>query len=332
VTDYGKLAVSTNPADLKRDLNLASVVAATGVMLEPEEGRLIGLCPFHLDTTPSFAVWRWEDGGWCCGCWSCSFRTGDLYDYLQALHGVGFREAVRMAVALRDGGELPAVPDIVGRDLTGPRRDFGPIFRRAYEQRDTQLIGQLLTDRGIELPVQWLVDQFSLGTLDGSVLIPHMGGPTVGIVAIRKRTPPDWPKTCLAGSRLTELYGVRRAFHRVVIDRRIRYLADKRDAVICEGESDTWSVAYLLRDECVDVVGLPAGANAGIQFGWLDFLRGRRVTLLFDADDAGRAGAERWASALAPVAASVRVAHLPAGTDATGAGAVAVRRALTEAT
>ena len=37
-----------------------------------------------------------------------------------------------------------------------------------------------------------------------------------------------------------------------------------------------------LRDECVDVVGLPSGASAAPQAAWLEFLRGRQVTLLFD--------------------------------------------------
>jgi len=336
--NYGKLAASaleSDPAALKKSVNLAAVVMADGVTLEDNgSGRLVGSCPFHSpDDNPSFSVWRWEDGTWATGCWSCSFSTTDIFGYIEERDGVGFGTAVKIAVAIRDGVPLPDIVAPVGRVGGGGPRNFSRIAEEARRECDMALIEQLLTDRGIDVPATWVCEEFGVGTLAGEVMIPHLGDPGGGVAAVQKRTPPDWSKRCLAGSQLRELYGVNRAFHRTKVDGRwASIIDDTREVVLCEGASDTWSVAYLLRDEPVDVVGLPSGAAAGLQPSWRIFMRDRRVTLLFDADDAGRAAAERWATALSGVAADVRVAALPDGEDATSAGPEAVRSALTEST
>lgn len=51
-----------------------------------------GLCPFHNDTNPgSFSV-NMESGAFYC--FSCGASGGDIIDFHQQLHGVGFRDAV----------------------------------------------------------------------------------------------------------------------------------------------------------------------------------------------------------------------------------------------
>ena len=66
MVNYGALAAGMpDVGALKRSVNLAGVVMADGVALEPDgEGRLLGLCPFHLDSSPSFSCWMWPDGAW----------------------------------------------------------------------------------------------------------------------------------------------------------------------------------------------------------------------------------------------------------------------------
>jgi hypothetical protein len=90
-------------------------------------------------------------------------------------------------------------------------------------------------------------------------------------------------------------------------------------------------MAYMFRDEKVDVLGLPSGVSANPREEWLDRLRGRHVTILFDADTAGRRGAGTWVAALAVVADEVKVASLAEGEDATLADAKEVRQAVLEA-
>ena len=138
MTDYGALAATAlenDPATLRRSVNLAAVLQADGVQLEPNgSGRLVGRCPFHADTAPSFAVWRWPDGSWACGCWSCGFSRGDVLDYLQARHGVGFHQAIQLAIQLRDSGQLAAVIITEGSGVPSRPPDFDGVLNTCREQ------------------------------------------------------------------------------------------------------------------------------------------------------------------------------------------------------
>ena len=81
--NYGSLLNDSDPHALKGQVSLAAVVQAHGVELRPLGERLVGQCPFHEDSDPSFAVWKIEDDVELCGCWVCDFRPGDVYDFLR---------------------------------------------------------------------------------------------------------------------------------------------------------------------------------------------------------------------------------------------------------
>ena len=94
---------------------------------------------------------------------------------------------------------------------------------------------------------------------------------------------------------------------RVVPYRLPELLADpKRPVFIVEGEKDCDNLARL---------GLVATCNAGGAGKWTAehaaFLRGRRVVVLPDNDDAGRKHAQQVAQSLQGLAASVRIVELP---------------------
>ena len=173
MTNYGAFAANSDKRRVKETTDLAAVVMAHDVVEPDGNGRLIGLRPLHIDTRPSFAVWTYEGTQWA-GCWACGWR-GDLFDFLMTLYSCSFPDAVTLAVALRDGGTLPDVSD-VGERGGGPPKDFDPLFQRAYRERNLNVIGQLLNDRGIDVPAVWIADEFDVVTLDDSVLIPHRGG------------------------------------------------------------------------------------------------------------------------------------------------------------
>jgi len=313
--NYAALAMENDPSSVKTTINLPAVILAYGVDLEPAgDGRLVGICPFHDEMRPSFAVWQWEDGTWACGCWSCSFHVGDVFDFLQRWHNVGFRRAVEIASRLGYSLELVDVPANARRARPDPE-----LIRvlDSVSQDHEDLVERLLLDRGIAIPARWLTQKFRVGANAREVLIPHFDRTGVDLVAIKHRAPGDgWVSRSVQGSRLSQLYGV------------WRVRTPWSQIVLCEGESDTWSVSWWLREGPVDVLGLPSGATATPRANWIDDLRGRRVTLFFDADRAGREGTEKWLKALGP---GTLVAHLPDGSDATSAGPEVVRRALTEA-
>ncbi len=321
--DFGALATAAaeaEPQQLKRDVNLAAVIMADGVELGQVGDRLVGQCPFHDDESPSFAVWRWEDGCWAYGCWSCG-ECGDLFDYIQERHACGFAAAMRIAVALRDGDDLP---DIVPGDASPKASQLPAWWAWPGGSGDVELVTRFLRDRHIKVPADWVMHEFSVTTQRRRcVQIPHFD-PAGKLTAMKERAPGDgWQSRSVAGSKLDHLYGIWR----------LRGASGRDELVVCEGESDTWSVARWTDHgrQVPDVVGLPSGAAATPRSEWVEWMRGRRVVLLFDSDDAGRAAGKRWAAALEGVASYVRIARLPEGLDATEAGPVTVRRAIENA-
>lgn len=312
--DYAALAANHDPKAVKGAVNLAGVMLAYGINLETnDDGRLVGLCPFHDDERPSFAVWRWYDSDeWACGCWACDFGPGDLFDFLRRWHDCDFRTAMARALELRDG-ELPEAPDVPVND--GPAPDFGRMFENAH---DTGAVVDLLNERNIHVPADWLCEEFRVRANGDTVLVPHFAQ-TGELTGIKRRwAAAGWTPIAAKGSRLDDLYGVWRTRNRPEI-------------IVCEGESDTWTVAKLFAEQPLDVVGLPSGVSTKPRDSWVDFLRGRDVVLLFDADRAGREGVGRWLAALSGTARSTRVACLPDGTDASSAGPVTTRQAVDEA-
>ncbi len=320
-----ELARSYDPQALKADVNLVAVVLDTGVELHPsDDHRLVGHCPFHEDAIESFAVWQWEDSqNWACGCWSCNpFRggtaaLGDLFDYLQAFYHVGFRQAIELAVGYvgRDLPDLPAMPTPKGKPP-----DMGKLLAQSDKHHDGVTLQMLLQAREVDVPAQWVHDQWRVCDGDGEVLIPHFDGAGT-LTALKHRSPEDgWTSRSVRGSALEHLYGEWRARG-----------GAQRPVLLCEGESDTWTVAYLFDGEPVDVLGLPSGAAANPKDDWLDQVAGRDLTLLLDADRAGRDAARKWAMLATERGARVNVANLPDGSDCTSAGPDEVQRCINEA-
>lgn len=273
----------------------------------------MGLCPFHEDHDASFAVWQTDDGSELCGCWSCDFRPGDVYHFLQRQLGINFGAALKLAVEYgRDG--LPPAPAIPERtiDPNAIERIRGVVA--STEGNGLNLLAELLLEKGHPATAEWVAHEFRVGSTGSEIVIPHYarGG---SLDAAKWRTL-DRKPIAYTGSQLDSLYGAWRDVGR-------------NDVVLCEGESDTWAVAYLLRDRAIDVVGVPSGVTAKPRPEWVEQVRGRNVTILFDADDAGRRGLISWIKALG--SGSVRVAMLPEGEDAVSAGSEDTLAALEDA-
>ncbi len=309
--DYGAAAAERDPRAVKASTDLSQVVQALGTELgDNGDGRLVGLCPFHEDGEPSFAVWQWPDGIWACGCWSCGFGPGDLFDFLMRREGLSFGAAIARVGELKQIGmaDVEAV-------ATGTREQFasgtwGQILAIASGRK---AVKALLEARGVRAPIDWVMREFGVRATGKEVLVPHYDQ-RQSLVGLKRRWPMDgWVPRAVTGSDLSNLYGawrVGRGAGRVIL---------------CEGESDTWTVSNLYRlERGMVVVGLPAGAGARPQRGWVEWVGRRRLTLLFDADEAGRSANEAWSAAVP----HAKVASLPDGTDANTAGEKAVIEAI----
>ncbi|MFN8159793.1 MAG: DNA primase [Solirubrobacterales bacterium] len=109
---------------VKQAADIAEVVGAH-TDLRRQGGRLVGLCPFHEERTPSFSVDPQEKLYHCFGCGV----GGDVIRFVEEKEGIGFGEAVEL-LADRYGVELE-------RDREDPRAEE----RRRRRER----IGELLT-------------------------------------------------------------------------------------------------------------------------------------------------------------------------------------------
>jgi len=134
---------------LRRDHSCASVAAGAGVTLKragPGGRELLGLCPIHSEKTPSFSVF---DGGRRWHCFGCG-RGGDVLDLVQAIYGIGLRDAGEML----GGGEMPVVtlPPMPSADSVGRVEDARAIWSASVPIGGT-LAETYLRNRAITIPL-----------------------------------------------------------------------------------------------------------------------------------------------------------------------------------
>jgi DNA primase len=108
---------------VKQTVDIAEVISAH-TDLRRQGARMVGLCPFHEERTPSFSVDPQEKLYHCFGCGV----GGDVIKFVEEKDGLGFVEAVEV-LADRYGVELE-------RDQEDPRAEA----RRARQRRLEQLL------------------------------------------------------------------------------------------------------------------------------------------------------------------------------------------------
>lgn len=93
----------------------------------------------------------------------------------------------------------------------------------------------------------------------------------------------------------------------------------KADILLCEGEFDTLAADTLINHLKLDAIAIGVPGCSSFQDEWTEKFRGRKVTLLFDNDDAGKKGTIKTALALLKVGCTVSAIcwpdDLPQGYD-----------------
>jgi DNA primase len=110
-------------------------------------GRLMGLCPLHLDHKPSFLVDPIQNLFYCYGCG----RGGDLIRLVELYHDVSFGEAMAL---LRRSGRGSLLPDMAR-------------FYQVQLDRHPEAVAYL-QQRGIHQPQ--VIDEFAIGYAPGGCL------------------------------------------------------------------------------------------------------------------------------------------------------------------
>lgn len=289
---------------LTHELPIALVLAYAQLQPEQFGHRVRAQCPFHEDHDPSLEVWIEDDGKQRWGCWPCG-RRGDVIDLLRWLWGLSFSQAVEagaqfMLAAGAWSGPAPAA---------GSKWDAvsaASIWLDAFKHFDLAAADSLCERKGWAFGGGYLHGFQMCGTKSGNLIIP-IHNTKHELVAMKYRALDGTGKTMtFPGSQLRGvLYGEEHDLY-------------GEPLVICEGESDTWSVRYRVSKPLA--LGLPSGAGTPPQ-PFIERLAGRRVYLAFDGDEAGDQGAARWASALS-LGSQVTRLELPRGYDLTSLGSV----------
>ena len=115
---------------------IAHAVAGAGVELRRSGRRLIGLCPFHEDRTPSLVIYAESGRYFCFGCDS----GGDVFDFVGRLHGTGFRETAALLAA--SAGERRPPPAALLTPLRRPVRTVAADEAAVIEAAVSHYAGQ----------------------------------------------------------------------------------------------------------------------------------------------------------------------------------------------
>lgn len=93
-------------ADIRRDVSLSAVAAASGVKLAKAANEWKACCPFHPDRSPSFTIYDGDRRFQCFGCGA----GGDALDFVRRAYGVGLLDAIDKL----DSGALSSLPQPAG--------------------------------------------------------------------------------------------------------------------------------------------------------------------------------------------------------------------------
>ena len=125
--------------DPRQVLDATDIVEIVGevVELRPQGRQFVGLCPFHNDSHPSFAV---DPSKGTYACWSCSAgikngsRGGDAITFVQRHLGMDFKDALYY-LAQRAG--IPTPQDYHPKHPV-QQRPAGPVQKRVYIRPDNE--------------------------------------------------------------------------------------------------------------------------------------------------------------------------------------------------
>ncbi len=133
---------------IRAKLDIAEVVGETVALKPAGRGRLLGLCPFHNEKTPSFHVHQDRGFFYCFGCQA----KGDMFDFVMRAQGIDFYEALQQ-LGQRVGVEVtpPTAKDKKKRDLYEVNQLALEFFRSQLTGPPREyLLGRQLTDTSID--------------------------------------------------------------------------------------------------------------------------------------------------------------------------------------
>jgi DNA primase len=334
--------------DIRFRCDIVDIIDAY-ITLPRKSGAIKTLCPFHKEKTPSFHVNAQRQMFHCFGCGAGGdvFKFVMLYeqvDFPMAIKilaekaGVpvefekgsqpsGERDlllSVQEKLALDYHKMLMKSPDAqIARDYLVQRKLTGDIA-------ESFLIGYAPEKRGSLL--EWARrNNFSPSTLELAGLLAHQtDGPNAGNYYDRFRGRVMFPirneqgrvigfsgRTLIKDAKIAKYVNspetpvFRKSHILYALDRARREIADKREAIVCEGQID------VIRCHQAGFTNAVAAQGTAFTEDHARILRryADGVILVFDSDEAGRTAALRATHIFLRAGLAVRIASLPQGED-----------------
>jgi len=347
---YRGVASGAQNSDVERVREAVDIVAVVSryVALREAGGQMVGLCPFHEDTKPSFSVSPTKQLFYCFGCGA----GGNVFTFLTQIEGLTFGEALRKLAAE------------AGIELRGRRRDkaeteiaslkkavaFAADFYRSFLKANNEYAAaaqKYLADRGVTnesiehfgvglAPNSWdaLLSRASRAGVspdvmeaaglvnrrkDGSgrydrfrarIVFPiyNVMGEPVGFGG-RAFGPDDEEAPKYINSPNTAVYDKSRIIYN--LDRARAAITKAERILVVEGYFDVLGVHQVGVENVVATSGTSLNdtmARTLVRFA-------RDIVMFFDGDTAGRAATARAMSHLLEQGARVRVVILPGDED-----------------
>jgi DNA primase catalytic core len=298
---------------VKRANELVSFIRARGVSLTHRGKQLVGLCPLHSDTEPSLIV---DPKKQLWNCLGACHEGGDVYRFVMKADGVDFREAHR-----RLGGHEAESKGVAVEDQRWLERAVDHYHARLLETPAAQ---DYLRSRG--LSAAECVTSFRIGYSDGMLAekLPAEGRRALRRSGVLTGSGRELLRGCVifpllnaATGQVVNLYG------RSTEGKRHLYLPGERRGVFNpQGARNTEEA--IITESVIDAAALwsaglrnviPTYGTTGLTEENISHLvecRVKRVVLMLDADDAGRAATIDMTERLAAVNIEARSVELPA--------------------
>ncbi|MGI9165081.1 MAG: CHC2 zinc finger domain-containing protein [Pyrinomonadaceae bacterium] len=300
---------------VKRANELVSFIRSRGVTLTQRGKQFVGLCPLHRDTEASLIV---DPKKQLWNCLGACHEGGDVYRFVMKADGVDFREAHR-----RLGGNEAESKSVGVADQQWLERAVDHYHARLLATPAAQ---DYLRSRGITAPE--FATSFRVGFIDGTLAekLPAEGRRALRRVGVLTGSGRELMRGCVVfplvaavgphSGHVVGLYG------RSIEGRRHLYLPGERHGIFNpQGARNTDEV--IITESVIDAAALwsaglrnviPTYGVTGLTDEIVAHLvecRVKRVVLLLDADEAGRAAAVDMAERLAAVNIAARSVELP---------------------
>jgi DNA primase catalytic core len=314
---------------IKQSVDLVALIEARGVKLKKTGKSYKALCPFHQEKTPSFTVTPAKGLWHCFGCG----KGGDAIRFVELLDGITFPEAVKRLT----GESVPVVTHAVRETPTptiSPTQRAKLLNRVAgfYHQRfldQPEGLRYLSKVRGIQNVS--LFKSYRVGLADGALLdaLPNDDESralfkALGVITDKGR---ELFNGCVVFPLFDEHGNVVNLYGRRIEDGEYNHFYLPPPRGLWNYQAAKRSSSILLTESVIDAMTLVDRGFADVMpcygvngltedlLAWFERCHVQDITLCFDADSAGRDGADKAAARLSEKNITVHTVALPDGED-----------------